>query len=93
MPKPGMSRNVSNPQLTASAALASVASVASGSRQTPETCQMSMDPNRLAPRGSANRGGTAAVERNEVMEEQGRKSDTESTRFNYGERKKLFSGL
>ena len=94
MGKPGQSSNLSSPALSERAAIGNVGSIASGSRQTPETAQRSMDANRLAPRrGPSGPSGSAAVEVSGVMDQQGRMNDTAATNYNYGRRKKIFSGL
>jgi hypothetical protein len=88
--KPGMSRNIENPEMSVMQAEANAAQVGMGSNQTPMTVQTwNRNPNRLRPAYGGSSTGKADVEVSGVMDNQ--TSDfSSSTRTTYSNRKRLY---
>lgn len=84
--KPGQMKNTSNPM---SGGLSAAAAVGRGSNQTPETCQMSDNPDRMRPgHMSPGPSGQAIVNENAVMG--GQSADlTSRTQATYKNRKRV----
>lgn len=88
--KPGQMKNVEHPEQSTATGIQNAHQVASGSRQTPETAQLSGNPNRLRPAPQeAGEHGHSEVWRDGVMENQ-TENKTASLKTAYATRKKIF---